>query len=159
MKTIITALLLSLASCVGSPPLDTPSGFPEVTTTLEREVLVENTINGLAQRGFYVTTESLHRLVMEKVCNDGTINMFMGSRMNPTVNFRAQVTFRTVSDHEQADGRIWVVTNPGSAFESLTDTSTDKAGHDLLAILVAAGYDPNFATPIPLAAGEAGPVQ
>ncbi len=133
MKTILKLTLLiipiSIFGCAGSRPLPTPSGKPEVTIqNVSKKEVTDALVNEMLSRGFTIKNVTDYTVVFAKPLDSFTAIALFGSQYDATPEHRP--TFMLVQS--ATDVRLvltnLIITNPGSAFERVTDASTGKAG-------------------------------
>lgn len=133
MKKLLLFLpVLILAGCVVLPPLNTPSGRPEITICgVSKSEIMEKTVAASTMNGFNVERTSDYQIVVGKPLSNPMAAALYGSQYDSTPEYRLVWTFADVGNNCIHVGIvIQIVTNPGSSFERITDISTGKDGHD-----------------------------
>jgi hypothetical protein len=131
MKTALFILLFFLNGCAAVQPLKTPSGKPDITIPkVSKKQVSDKLINMMLTKGFNIKNSSDYNLVFTKPMDKLLESLLLGSQYDVTPENR--VSFNIV---ESSVGiRIVItnqaITNPGSAFERVTDLSTGNAGMD-----------------------------
>jgi hypothetical protein len=134
MRIAATAFvaLLTLAGCQTANQVSTASGRPEATYAAAPEKVRAVMLNGLINKGFQVKTDTPYLLVVEQPSKNLMVNLLLGSQWNPTVNVRCSYTIVPI---EKASTRVVAscaaVTNPGTAYERLTEVNDAKSNQAL----------------------------
>lgn len=130
-KYFLFGFIISIlfGGCAGMMRLNTPSGKPEVTLKNRsmkevKDALVREMLN----QNFTIKSTSDYTIVFSKPMDSFLASFLLGSRYDATPEHR--VTAMIVESNNGV--RIVLtnqgITNPGSAFERVTDMSTGKAG-------------------------------
>lgn len=123
-------LMVSLCSCatvqqVGQ--LNTPSGRPEVEIPGVTKKQVETAILAREmERGWDLKTQTDAMLVFSKRTNDFGAMLLYGSRYDVTPEGRLKFTLVEVPTGVRVFLKVEIITNPGSAFERVTEVVSQK---------------------------------
>ena len=120
-KLAITLALVVTTSCATGaqrlPPLDTPSGRPEIfIQSATKSQALNEAVVLLSAQGFFVAQQTGFSLLLTKDVQDFGTRVMYGSRFNSTPQYHLRV------NAAERDGGIYlnasqmIVTNPGSAF-------------------------------------------
>lgn len=122
-----------LMGCASLPPINTPSGRPEVTICgVGKSEMMEKTVAALSMDGFNIERTSNFQAVAGKLITNPLIATLYGSNYDSTPEARQVWTFSDIGNNcTHISIVVQIVTNPGSAFERVTDVSTGKDGHQL----------------------------
>jgi S1-C subfamily serine protease len=139
MKIILIPFVLFLAllyGCATTKPLATASGKPEVTIpNVTKKQVTDALVTQMINQGFQIKNSSDYNIVFTKPMESLSAQLLLGSKYDSTPEHRA--SFMIV---ESGNGiRVVLtnqgITNPGSAFEKVTDLSSGKAGESWLNFL------------------------
>lgn len=136
--TFTVALIPVLGSCSSLPPLDTPSGKPEVfiegaTKAQVMELLVIEVMGW----GYSVSEQTDFSLLFIKDADDLGSQLLFGSQYNSTPQKQLRCTLAQTGSGVNLVGRFAIVTNPGSGFEKGNDLSGNtEAAHDIQAVFL-----------------------
>jgi membrane-associated protease RseP (regulator of RpoE activity) len=121
---LIIFIIITLLGCVTIMPLNTTTGKPEIfiTDTPKKEI-TNAIINTMLTWDFQLQKSDEYILVFGKKNTDIATSLLLGSRYDPTPEWR--YTFNLVESGYgiRIIGNIVSVTNPGSAFEKQMDFS------------------------------------
>lgn len=124
---IICILLLCIfgvfmSGCATPVIHNTPSGRPEVTInrTTRNEVGAQLT-NEMLNRGYNITKQTDYMLAFDRPVDNIFAAALLGSRYDSTPNARITYTLTDMNNETRVVADIKIVTNPGSAFERLTN--------------------------------------
>ncbi|MFH2125551.1 MAG: hypothetical protein ABIK12_03490 [Pseudomonadota bacterium] len=124
---VIISLCL-LVSCAYRPPLQTTSGRPEVTIPGASPSEVSNWIaNNVVNHGWNILRQADNMLIIGRNETNPFVAAVYGSRYNPTPMKKVTFNIFTVSGGVRVMATSQMVTNPGSGFESSTDTTSGDA--------------------------------
>ena len=129
--------LLSLVlGCAHMRPLSTPSGKPEVTikNSTKKEV-VDAIVNMMVGSGFEIKDISDYHAVFGKLSRSLGDALLYGSNYDATPEYRVKYSFTETGDGIRVLAAVSVITNPGSAFERVTDRTRGKDAHDMQSML------------------------
>ena len=131
MKKIIIVMLFSIVifGCVTVQPLNTISGKPEVIINIEdKEKIKDSLVNSMMNEGFYLKTTNEYNLVFGKISNDIATSLLYGSRYDTSPELIVSFSIVKVNNGYRLIATLNVITNPGSAFERVTDLSYGSTG-------------------------------
>jgi hypothetical protein len=117
---------LLFQACVTRAPIDTASGKPEVslapatTKAQARDLIVQVFLNN----GFQLRRTDEYSLIFGKPSTSLAANLMYGSRYETTPEERVSVNLIDTGNGTRIIFTLQYVTNPGSAFERLSDAST-----------------------------------
>lgn len=138
MKNLILLFLVCtiavVTGCAGAKPLNTNSGRPEVSICgVQKAGLMEKVVASASMDGFNIRSSSNFQIVMGKVLtNNFSAGMLYGSKYDPWPEFRLIWTLADTGNNCIHVGVVLqMITNPGSAFEKVTDVSTGKDGYQM----------------------------
>jgi len=138
IKSFCFFILISILGCASSKPLNTPSGKPEVTIQNKtKKEVTDALVSEMLSRGFTIKSVSDYTVVFTKPLDSFAASLLFGSRYDTTPEHRP--SFMIVESG--AGVRIvltnQIITNPGSAFERVTDASTGESGQSWQEFLTA----------------------
>ena len=124
MKLAIAIVALLVNGCTMPVTHYTPSGRPEVTINgkVGKEVHAEIT-NLMLNNGYNVKKATDNLLVFEKPYQSTMAAVFFGSQYDPTPTARVTFSIVELADSTRVVASFAVVTNPGSAFERITQAN------------------------------------
>lgn len=129
-------IVFLLAGCAPLQPLQTPSGRPEVVISgATKKQVLDLLVAEMLANGAQVKQVHEYGAVFGKRDDSFTGALLFGSRYDSTPEMR--LTFNVV----EASGAVRVfcnaamVTNPGSAFERVSDVTGGKTANDIQAML------------------------
>jgi len=130
---IMFTLIILLMGCATLPRINTPSGRPEITICrISKNEMMEKVVAAASMDGFNIRSTSNFQIVMGKPVSNPLVGALMGSRYDSTPESRLVWTFADIGNNCIHIGVVvQIVTNPGSAFERVTDASTGKDGHQI----------------------------
>lgn len=117
-----------LAACQGVQH-NTPSGRPEVTIAAPAKDVKVAIVGTLTNFGYQLKRDSDFQVVMERQIDNFMANVLLSSNYDPTVEARITSTFIDLGGQTRVTTDLGVVTNGGSAFESVT--SVNNSGDSL----------------------------
>jgi hypothetical protein len=128
---IIVVVISFVAGCAAPPQrLATPSGNPEIVIpNAARKLVIDKIVASKLEKGMQVKSVNDYGVVVGKKIEDSTMAAFLyGSRYDSIPE--ARITYNLV---EAADGlrvfsRSEIVTNPGSAYERVTNITNSVSG-------------------------------
>lgn len=135
---LAVSLIPIFGGCSSLPPLDTPSGKPEVfiegaTKAQVMELLVLEVMGW----GYSVSEQTDFSLVFIKDADDLGAQLLFGSQYNSTPQKQLRCTLAQTESGVKLVGRFSIVTNPGSGLEKGNDLSdSPKAAHDVQGIFL-----------------------
>lgn len=140
----VTCLLFPFALLAGCQTVEhnTPSHRPEVVVQAKPAEAKAAIIGTLVNLGDSLVRDSDFQLVMEQQVDDAVANALLGSRYDPTVEYRMTFTFLPVGDGTRVIGEGALVTNGGTSFEKLTPVNNGRASVGMQNVLndIAAGF-------------------
>ncbi len=121
-KWLAGIVAVTLAGCASGPPINTPSGSPEITLSNVRVDCVKGAfLNALLNKGYRIEQSSDYVIVVGKPTDNTMAALLYGSGLNAIPEERLRMTMITQSGGSGLrivfDGAY--VTNPGTAFEKL----------------------------------------
>lgn len=136
MLWLFLSVSLFVSACVAQQPLGTASGKPEVILPhLNRQQARDHLVNDMIGNGYELKRSDEYALVFGKRTNSAAAAMLFGSRYDSTPEERVIVNTLDTQGGVRLIFTLQIVTNPGSAFERVTDNSRGKAARDLQQIL------------------------
>ncbi len=128
----LAAALSGCATTGGMPRVNAERG----AVIAAPEDAVKTAVAGdLTSKGFLIKQDSQFVMTFDKPSSDFAANLLLGSSMNPTVNNRA--IFQFVGDNPTSvTWHTYIVTNPGTGLEQLTDTTNSPNNDPVQALLV-----------------------
>lgn len=125
-----------LTGCASAPPLNTPSGRPEVFIAGARpQQVIDTVIARAAAKGSRIKAVTAYSVTMARTQENMMVALAYGSRYDRFPESRATITVVGTPTGTTAYAAMEMVTNPGSAFERANDI-TDVAGGALQELLV-----------------------
>lgn len=125
--SIILVLAALLSSCATPVQHNTASGKPEVN--IRGQVAKQakgKLINQMINKGYNIKSESNSLVVFEKAMENFMAGVLLGSRYDTTPNARISATIVENSTCTRIILNFAAVTNPGSAFEKVTQMNQVK---------------------------------
>jgi hypothetical protein len=124
---------IAIVSCATVPPLRTATGKAEVTISgVTKKQVIDGITYRMVLKGFQVKSTSDYMVVVGKKTENAAALILLGSRWDPTPEERIAFNIVEVGPGVRVIANIMYVTNPGSGFERVTDTSTQsKYAHEL----------------------------
>jgi len=109
------------------------NGKPEVIINIEdKEKIKDSLFNTMINHGYNLKTTNDYNLVFGKIINDITTSLLFGSRYDTSPESRISFSIVKVNSGYRLIATLQVITNPGSAFERVTDLSYGStAAHEL----------------------------
>ena len=130
LPAIIVILGLLFSSCASNYNLNTSSGRADVIIyNVEKKDVVYVIINSLLSAGYSLKSQNEYNLVMTKRYDnpkDVGVALLMGSQYDPFPEHRVSFNLLNYSNGIRIITDVWMVTNPGSAFERITNLSTNS---------------------------------
>jgi C-terminal processing protease CtpA/Prc len=125
--------LFALAGCASQPPLDTAAGRPEIIiTNVDLEEIKAQLTTDALQWGYTTKSVTDYTAVYEKREQSTMAAVLMGSQYDPYPLWRLTYNLVEQNDRVRIVANIYIVTNPGSAFERISDVSqASKAAHSI----------------------------
>jgi len=128
MKKCLVFVSLVLFGCATTQTLKTPSGKPEFTFyKVQRKELANAILNRMITKGYSVKQVTDYTIVMRKAETGILTGALFGSRYDSTPERRITFTFVEVDSGIRTIIADQIVTNPGSAFEKITEMDGGKA--------------------------------
>lgn len=123
---------VSLIAACAAPPqqrLSTPSGNPEtIFPNTTRKAVIDQIVASKLEKGMQVKTVSDYSVVVgKKVDNNFMASFLYGSRYDSTPEVRLTYNVVEVAGGVRVFSRMEIVTNPGSAFERVSDLTSQYA--------------------------------
>ena len=120
----IGILAIFLAGCATTPSLRTASGKPEVTIpSTSKKAVFDALTNAMIQQGYEVKNITDYSAVYGKKTDSILASMLLGSQYDSTPEARVAYTVVDTSEGVRVVAALQMITNPGSAFERVTDLS------------------------------------
>lgn len=135
---LLTIATLLLTGCAApKPPLNTPSGNPEILIpNVTRKQAADALVGWLSSVGMTIRLINEYQLVVgQRADNDTMAKLLYGSKYDTVPEYRLSFTFVEEQRGVKVYSRAAIVTNPGSGFERVND-ATDNTKHTQQAILV-----------------------
>lgn len=126
-KHLFAGLLLLLLSACATTQDAATRAAPERTmmVNIQLEKLKPALAQMMVSNGWTIESDSGMLLSFWKPSNDFWTNVLLGSQYDPTVRLR--VSFQLIGDNPvNLSYHAYIVTNPGSAFERLTDVTNSQ---------------------------------
>lgn len=135
---VFLILALMITSCANNYRVNTISGRPEVIINGASSKDVSNTIvNFMLNNGFYLQERNEYQIIFGKKATDFGMMLLAGSRYDSVPEWRYIFNMVDVTGGTRVLTNIWVVTNPGSAFERVRELSTNsQAALDMQRVLI-----------------------
>lgn len=133
-RTLIMFTAITLViGCASVPRMNTSSGKPEITICrVGKNEMMEKVVAAASMDGFSIRNTSNFQIVMGKPVSNPLVAALMGSRYDSTPESRLVWTLADIGNNCTHIGvTVQIVTNPGSAYERVTDVSTGKDGHEI----------------------------
>ena len=109
--------------------MNTPSGRPEVTIkNATKKDVTDALVSQMASQGFTIKSVSDYNVVFSKALDSFSAQLLFGSQYDVTPEHRPSFMVVETGDAVRIVLTNLIITNPGSAFERVTDASTGKAG-------------------------------
>lgn len=117
-------MIISLAGCAAVKPLNTTTGKPEVTITEASKKEISDVItNTMLSWDFQLQKRDEYILIFGKKNTNIASSVLLGSRYDAVPEWRFTYNIVDYADGVRIIVNIVSVTNPGSAFERITDFS------------------------------------
>ena len=126
------AFFMLLSGCATVQPLGTPTGKPEVTIpNVTKKEVVDALTNQMLSWGYHVKAVTDYNAVYGKRTESMAAAIFLGSRYDAIPE--ARISYATVETDigVRVVATLEMITNPGSAFERVTDLSQGKDAHNI----------------------------
>ena len=121
---IVGGFVIILTGCATTPQLKTASGKPEVTIpNTTKKVIFDALTNAMIQQGYEIRNINDYSAVYGKRTNSILASMLLGSQYDSTPEARVAYTIVDTSEGVRVVATLQMITNPGSAFERVTDFS------------------------------------
>jgi len=129
----IMFMLFFMYGCATNYQVNSSTGKAEVIINgVDRKEIKDVMLNAMLSDGFYLQNQNEYQLVFGKKDNSLTMSLLAGSNYDITPEWRYTFTMVDYSGGIRILTNIWIVTNPGSAFESINDLSTNtKAAQNM----------------------------
>jgi membrane-associated protease RseP (regulator of RpoE activity) len=101
----------------------TPSGRPEIDIRIDKKTAMDAIANLYSRGGYTIKTVNEYSLVVEKPEDSMGAALLFGSRFATTPNSRVSLNFSEFGGTTHIQGRVEMVTNPGSGYENVSDLS------------------------------------
>jgi len=126
-------MLFFMYGCATNYQVNSSTGKAEVIINgVDRKEIKDVMLNAMLSDGFYLQNQNEYQLVFGKKDNSLTMSLLAGSNYDITPEWRYTFTMVDYSGGIRILTNIWIVTNPGSAFESINDLSTNtKAAQNM----------------------------
>jgi hypothetical protein len=140
MKTIKAMIaLLTLTSCAGVGPVNTPSGNPEVTIKSTNTSRIKGAlVKSYSQVGYRLTQDTQFNLEFVKQMDIGMATLYtaaMGSSYSSMPNMKIAFTLVTSEGTTRVFAHIWVEMQGGLGQNQGTNLDHGKAGKEVQATL------------------------
>jgi|GEM_PF-993632 len=139
VQTVIGFIVFSmlLSGCATGPPLRTPTGKPEVTiSNVTKKEVIDALTNQMLSWGYHVKTITDYNAVYGKRTNSMTAAILLGSRYDAIPEARINYAIVEVEGGVRVVvTNIEMITNPGSAFERVTDLGQGKDAYNIQIML------------------------
>jgi hypothetical protein len=124
-KILITVfIIISLAGCATVKPLNTTTGRPEVIIAdVSKKDISDAIVNTMLSWDFQLQKRDDYILVFGKKNTNLASSLLLGSRYDAIPEWRFTYNIVDYADGVRIIANIVSVTNPGSAFERITDFS------------------------------------
>lgn len=111
------------------PKLDTPSGLPEVTIPfVNRKAVIDHIVAAKLSKGLKVYSVSDYGVTAGQIIDKSIMaSLFYGSRYDSFPEARIRYNIVEDGNAVKVFTRVEMVTNPGSAFERVTDVTNQVA--------------------------------
>jgi hypothetical protein len=139
MKIKILILLVLLNGCTATKPLtlNTPSGKPDITIPkVSKKQVTDAFVSEMLSQGFNIKTSSDYNIVFVKPMDSFAMSLLLGSEYDITPEHRVSANIVESSAGVRIVLTNQGITNPGSAFERVTDLSTGNSGNSWQQLLV-----------------------
>jgi hypothetical protein len=118
------------------PPLQTPSGRPEVTIyDITKKKVVDAIVNASLEKGAQIKQINEYSVIIGIRDKSFLSSLLYGSRYDSTPEIRASFNLVEIANGIRVFCNATMVTNPGSAFERISDVTTGKNAHDIQSML------------------------
>jgi membrane-associated protease RseP (regulator of RpoE activity) len=128
---LISFCILFLFSCapIQKSTINTQSGKPEVSiSNVPKKRIADELVNQMLSQGFSVKSSSDYSIVFIKPLDNVGASLLLGSRYDVTPEHRVIMNIVESNNIVRIVANNQAITNPGSAFERVTDLSTGNAG-------------------------------
>ncbi|MDD3143016.1 MAG: PDZ domain-containing protein [Candidatus Cloacimonetes bacterium] len=127
---LISALvipLMLLSSCASNYAVDSPTGRAEVIINgVPKKDISDTIVNNMLSRGFTLQKLNDYQLIFGIKETDLGLMLLAGSHYDSVPEWRYTYNLVDFAGGIRILTNIWLVTNPGSAFEKITDVSTNS---------------------------------
>jgi membrane-associated protease RseP (regulator of RpoE activity) len=130
---VLIYFLSGCATIPTVPPLDTPSGKPEVIiSNATKKEIINAIINYMLNLKYQIHSQSDHLIVFSQRIKSFAAGLIYGSRYDPTPESRISFTLVENNSNIRVIGTAEIITNPGSAFERRNINPNQNELQDLL---------------------------
>lgn len=128
---LIVFLSFMATGCATIKPLPTPSGRPEVTIpNVTKKQVIDTLTNRMINKGYQLSSVNDYVVVFNKKVDSFMAGVIYGSRYDSTPAARVSYNLVETDAGIRVIVTLEVVTNPGSAFERVTDLSQGPDAKD-----------------------------
>jgi len=128
---LIASMIIMVYGCATAPPIPTPSGKAEaVLPNVTKKEVANEIINSITSNGYNLKDSSEYLLVFDKPIDSPLAAMLYGSKFNATPNSRVHCQLTDGPGGVRVLLSLFIVTNPGTAFEQITDVSKGKDAYE-----------------------------
>lgn len=133
MKSLgLIALILIFSGCAVIPVIPTASGKPEITIpNTTKEKVANEIINCTSDKGFILISNTPNLIILDQPITNALVRYCYGSRQNPIPNNRLKVQLTETDGGVRVLFNLFIVTNPGTAFEKSEDRNNSKDAYEL----------------------------
>ena len=130
IKLIILLILINGCATTNTLTVSTPSGKPDIfIIKVTKKQVTDEFVNQMLNQGFSVKSTSEYNIVFVKPMNDFASSLLLGSHYDVTPEHRVTANFVESSSGVRIVLTNQGITNPGSAYERVTDLSKGKSGN------------------------------
>ena len=124
---LLIVFLLSIATlgCASPrPPLDTPSGKPEIIIQgVSKKQVVDLLVNNKLAEGFQIKAVTSYALVIQRDIDDFNAQVIYGSDYDRTPAARVTYNFVDTQEGVRVFSKSEIITNPDSNYEKSSDAT------------------------------------
>jgi len=133
MKTTLLALFFLLLGCTIIQPPNTPSGKPEIVfpAGIQKQKIRDLLVQAFSNKGFEVKRADEYSILLGRRSNSLAGVIVFGSGYDGVPEMRVNISTVDTVEGVRAIFALSYVTNPGSAFEKVTDVSNWRDGQQL----------------------------
>lgn len=125
-------LTIFMSGCATVQPLKTPTGKPEVTiSNVTKKQVIDALTNQMLARGYQIKNVTEYNAVYGKRTDSFAAAILLGSRYDAIPEARISYAIVETGAGVRVVATLEMVTNPGSAFERVTDLSQGKDAHNI----------------------------